>query len=101
MNGRNCGNTKGRRLSIPLPEREIASILAHDGVESADHALHGLLEVGDLERLPQRVRLVLTEWVQVGAHRALKHDRLLRNDGQALAQVGEAERVHISAVDKD
>jgi hypothetical protein len=89
------------KVSVPLSKRKVASVLAHNRIEPANHALHGLLEVGDLQGLPQRIRLVLRERVEVGAHRALEHDRLLRNDGQTLAQVGETERLHVGAVDQD
>lgn len=94
---------------LALAEREVEAVLLDDAVEvDARRVGAGLGEldargdqVGLAQGGPQRQVGVLVEGVEVGAHRALEQRRVLRDDGEARAQVAEANGGYVDAVNGD
>src|SRR5687767_7795315 len=82
-----------------LAHREVATVLKHQLVELPFQCSDEMLESRDFQGMPQGVVLVHTEGVEVVAESASDELRLLRHDRQVTAQVLDANRSNIDAID--
>mmetsp|Transcript_22087 Transcript_22087/g.70542 ORF Transcript_22087/g.70542 Transcript_22087/m.70542 type:complete len:314 (+) Transcript_22087:197-1138(+) len=90
----------GEAEQLALALRKVLAVLGHLAVEAA-HLFNRAGHLALLERLPDRVVVVLAERVEVGAHGATEDDRVLRDDGDLGAQVVQADLGDVHAVDFD